>query len=72
MEDMFPPPSFICSNIRLENPIPMELLSDCSYSFLTCQVYNSILFFQIFGQKSIKYLEFTKKQRIFVIRFKNY
>ena len=71
MEDMFPPPSFICSNIRLENPIPMELLSDCSYSFLTCQVYNSILFFQIFGQKSIKYLEFTKKQRIFVIRFKN-
>ena len=36
------------------------------------QIYNCILhFFQIFMLKSIKYLEFTKKQRIFVIRFKN-
>lgn len=30
-----------------------------------------LLIFQIFMLKSIKYLEFTKKQRIFVIRFKN-
>lgn len=36
------------------------------------QVYHCILLiFQIFMLKSIKYLEFTKKQRIFVIRFKN-
>ena len=67
MEDIFPPSFFI----RLGNTILMKKLSDNSYSFLTCQVYNSILFFQIFGQKTIKYLEFTKKQRIFVIRFKN-
>ena len=68
MEDMFPPSFFI----HLGNTILMKQLSDNSHSFLTYQVYNNTLFFQIFEQKSIKYLEFTKKQRIFVIRFKNY
>ena len=71
MEDCSPI-LFIYQNIRLGNLIQMVLLSNCSYSFLTCQVFNCILlFFQIFVQKTIKYLEFTKKQRIFVFRFKN-
>lgn len=56
MEDMFPPSFFI----RLGNTILMKQLSDNSHSFLTYQVYNNTLFFQIFEQKSIKYLEFTK------------